>query len=405
MDQKQNSALRYAGWNLFRSSSRDHVVPGVSPGRKLQRFRIDEAMPARGTMEDAVAVSLEERAAVSASISSRRVEVDRGEDVATGEMKYFTARISNDVVTPPNTPTDFPVVVGIAPFDGYLTEFNATGLGSDNFGISVAVRTSSGGTMFTSFEGPDTLVDVDFIEPDFFPVHFSYSAAGSGVLRRGRVPILAGDQIIFVLRTSTAFAIRGADLLCTVGLEGVNLGRVGSRVASASFDSSIRLNAAANREAAAAAARLQLEREKTRRLEIEMQAKLALADKLGTRTQVQTRQAPDPPPAPYKSSAFTPSDGAGKTFVASWMPNENSIGYLIPDPPRGGKVNVFGDRYSVFDITGKLVSQGPVELVRSQDQIPPSSRLSQNIRTTLSPDTKLSQAQIIATRSGVSPFG
>lgn len=405
MDEKQNSALRYAGWNLFRSSSRDHVVPGVSPGRKLQRFRIDEAAPARGVMEEAVAVSLEQRQAAASVLSQRRSSVSGGEDVITGEMKYFVGRISNDVVTPPNVPTDFPIIVGVAPFDGYLTEFNATGLGSDNFGISVAVRTSSGGTLFTSFEGPDTLVDVDFIEPDFFPVHFAYSAAGSGVLRRGRVPIFAGDQIILVMRTVTAFAIRGADVLCTVGLEGVNLGRVGSRVASASFDSSIRFNAAANREAAAASARLALEREKTRRLELEIQGKLALADKLGTRSKVETTKAPPPPPAPYKASPFTPQDGAGKTFVPAWMPNENSIGYLIPDPPRGGKVNVFGDRYSVFDLTGKLVSQGPVELVRSQDQIPPSSRLSSNVRTTLSPDTRQSQADILATRRGESAFG
>jgi hypothetical protein len=87
------------------------------------------------------------------------------------------------------------------------------------------------------------------------------------------------------------------------------------------------------------------------------------------------------------------------------MPNENSIGYLVPTPPRGGKVNTFGDEYSVFDITGKLIDRGKVELVRSQDQIPPSSRLSPNIRTTLSPDTRASQAAIQATRSGESAFG
>ena len=405
MDEKQNSALRYAGWNLFRSTSRDHVVPMVSPGRVLQRIRINEAVPVRGVVDDLVAVSLEDRAAVAAAVKERRSRVSDSDDIPTGLMKYFPVQIRNQFATPNGVNTDEEFNVITVPFDGYLKEFIANRNGSDTGGQMVAIRTSSGGTLFRSFWLPRTAFPLVSSEPDFV----NFDDFGTGVynveLRGGHIPVFAGDIITAVLRNTIGTAAEGARLFFTIGIESVILGSAGSRASMSAFRASASQSATAARAAQASADKLAIEREKTRRLELEIQGKLALADKLGTRSKVETTKAPPPPPAPYAESTVSPTDGAGKTFVSAWMPNENSIGYLVPTPPRGGKVNTFGDEYSVFDITGKLIDRGKVELIRSQDQIPPASRLSPNLRTTLSPDTRLSQAQIEATRAGVSPFG
>lgn len=405
MDAERNSALRFHGWNVFRSSSRDHMIPSVSPGRVLQRIRIAEAFPVRGVEEGAEAASLDLRAQIAAAGAERRSRVTGAEDIPLGQMQYIPALLRNTVATINNVAVDEEFVIGIAPYDGYITEFIANRNASDFGGQRVAIRTSSGGTMFRSFDNNVGVTPSPFMEPDFIP--FDY--AGTGIfgpeLRRGKVAVFAGDQIIAVLRNTLAGAVGAARLFVTVGIEAVVLGSAGSRASLSAFSASAAQQAKANRDAAAAADRLAIERERTRRLELEIQGKIALADKLGAKSKAESRKAPEPPPAPYKDTPFTPTDGAGKTFVSAWIPNENSIGYLIPTPPRGGKVNTFGDEYSVFDITGKLIDRGKVELVRSQDQIPPASRLSSNIRTTLSPDTRQSQADILATRRGESAFG
>jgi hypothetical protein len=381
------------------------MIPQVSPGRVLQRIRIQSAFPAGSVFEGVQAVSLEDRASMETARLERRRVVSGGEDIPLGQMQYFPALLRNTVPTVNNVAVDEEFTIAIAPYDGYVTEFIANRNASDFGGQRVAIRTSSGGTLFRSFDNDVGVTPSPFMEPDFIP--FDY--AGTGIfgpeLRRGKIPVFAGDRVIAVLRNTLAGAVGAARLFVTIGIESVILGNAGTRASVSAFAASAAQQAKANRDAAAAAERLAIERERTARAKLEIDARLKLAELAQTTQKVKTTLPPPPPPAPYAESMVSPTDGAGKTFVSAWMPNENSIGYLVPTPPRGGKVNTFGDEYSVFDITGRLIDRGKVELVRSQDQIPPASRLSPQIRTTLSPDTKLSQAQIEATRRGVSPFG
>ena len=88
-------------------------------------------------------------------------------------------------------------------------------------------------------------------------------------------------------------------------------------------------------------------------------------------------RAPTPPPPPrVRPAPAEPPAGAGQTFVSAWNPSFGSIGYLVPDPPRGGKVNVFDNTYTVWDITGKNVGSGPIIPVASDGDIPPGARIS-----------------------------
>lgn len=405
MDGAKNSAVRYQGWNVFRSSSRDHMVPSVSPGRVLQRVRIQQAFPVAGVVEGVEALPLDVRASLSAAVAERRRGVPQGEDVPLGLMQYFPCNVANTVATGVNVNTDEEFRVIVVPFDGYIKEIIANRNASDAGGQMLAIRTSSGGTLFKSFWSTLAALPNVSNEPDFI----NFDQVGTGVynieLRGGHIPVYAGDIITAVLRNTTAHLVGGARLFFTIGIEQVLLGSAASRVAVSAFGASGAQQAKAARDAALSAERLAIERERTARLKLEVEARLKLAELNRTTEKVKATLPPPPPPAPYAESAFTPESGQGKTFVSSWMPNENSIGYLIPTPPRGGKVNTFGDEYSVFDITGKLVDRGKVELVRSQDQIPPAARLSPNTRTTLSLDTRQSQADILATRRGESAFG
>jgi len=405
MDAEQNSALRFKGWNVFRSSSRDHMVPSVSGGRVLQRLRIQEAFPVSG-VSSGVAVELDQRTEQAAVVSERRSRISGGEDVAQGITQYLAIAFRNSIVGGVGADfTEETVLVGTVPFTGYITELIARASGSDFGAFVVAIRSSSGQTMFKGLESNNNPLARTFLEPDFVPFGFNISGNDSYNIRDLRMPVFVGDVISMVVRMTNSALINSLNLNLILGVEAYVLGSESSRAAVSAFGVSASQMAKANRDAQASADRLAIEREKTARMKMELDARLKLADMAKTGAKVKQTLPPPPPPAPYADSPFTPQSGEGKTFVSSWMPNENSIGYLVPTPPRGGKVNTFGDEYSVFDITGKLIDRGKVELVRSQDQIPPSSRLSPNIRTTLSPDTRQSQADILATRRGESAFG
>lgn len=405
MDRVANVALRDRGWNVFRSASRDHVVPQVSPGRVLQRIRIAQALPAAGTVEG-VAVPLEVRERVA---TERRESVSRlrgMEDQPLGVMQYFSALLHNQAAGAVNgVALDESFVIGIAPFDGWLREVVMDPNAGDFGGFRVAVRTSSGGTFFRGFDQSGLGAFFEFIGPDFIPTDARGTGQYKVEVRGGKVPVFAGDQIIAVVRNTNGKAANAARIQLLVGVEAVILGSAGSRAAASQFAAAFEASRIANREAAANAGRLAIEQERTRRAELEAQARLELARLAQVRQRVESRETVPPPPRPLEAAPTAGVDGAGKTFVSAWLPNANSIGYLIPDPPRGGKVNVFNDTYSVFDVTGKLVDQGKVELVRSTDQIPPDARVSRNLGARPSGAIRQEQQAILATRAGASAFG
>jgi len=187
----------------------------------------------------------------------------------------------------------------------------------------------------------------------------------------------------------------GAGIL---GFEGFILARPGSQAASSMFGAlTIEARRAAT-EAAAQSSRFSIEVERTRRAEIEAKARVDVAaikaapappsggfignpyNSILLNPQFAptlARQAPRPAPPPRVIPPKPESpEGTGKTFVSAWNPSFGSIGYLIPDPPRGGKVNVFDNRYTIWDISGRNVGQGPIEPIRSDAEIPPGARIS-----------------------------
>lgn len=62
---QSNRELQDSLWRVWRSATRDRVIPSVGPGRVLQRVRIMEALPVGGVMVGAAeALGEEERAEV-----------------------------------------------------------------------------------------------------------------------------------------------------------------------------------------------------------------------------------------------------------------------------------------------------------------------------------------------------
>jgi hypothetical protein len=377
MELAEDENLRQQGWRVFRSASRDRMIPLVGAGAQLQRIKIGEALPVMGVFEG-VALPLEEREARhTAKVEEMRRAPD-GEDVPTGIMQYFTQVLFNTSVgAVNNVPTDDVVVVGVAPFDGWLREFTADPSGGDASGNRVAVRTSSGGTLFRGFHQSGlTPGQTQLLSPDFIALDGRGSGLFKPELRGGKVPVYAGDQILVVVRNTNGLAALQMRIVVNIGIEAVFLGSVGRRASVANFSAVNAQVIAANRESARQAGMLAIEQEKTRRVELAAQAEAALlAQKLSA---VQAAQSARPPvPAPRVTAPKPePPDGTGKTFVSAWNPSFGVIGYLIPDPPRGGKVNVFDNKYSVFDITGKLIEQGAIEPIRTDADIPPGARLS-----------------------------
>ena len=393
MDLVQDESLRQQGWRVFRSSWRDRNVPLTSPSKVLQRIKIATAFPVEGVTEGAAA-PVDLREAVSGARAAALLRTAGGEDVALGVMQYFSTILHNRVAGAVNgVPLDEEFIIGVAPFDGWLKEISADDTGGDQGGFRIAVRTSGGGTLFKGFDQTDLLLFTEFLEPDFLP----FDARGTGNyvidLRNGKVPVYAGDQIVVVLRNTNGKAVNASRARVEIGIEAVTFGSLARRASNANLSLSMSQANAANRAVAADQLRLQIEQEKTRRQVLADQADLAKIQAIaGAKLAAARAPVPAPPPRAVRPPR-EPLDGEGKTFVSAWNPSFGCIGYLIPDPPRGGKVNVFDNKYSVFDITGKLVEQGQIQPVRTDQDIPPGARLSAVSSGVLSPAMALELAK------------
>jgi len=403
------------------------MIPVTGSGRTLQRIALKAVLPVAGVGEGVV-LSAEERAAIAAMQASRRAGVGTGEAQPLGIMQYLHFTVSN---TNPGLvlgdPVDSEHIIGVAPFDGWMREVLLDGTLSGATLPSVAIRTSSGGTWFRSFEDGQFPITTEFLEPDFGRLNFPFPTGQRVELRGGKVPVYAGDQILVTLRDQNATPAGVLFVAGYIGFESVVLARPGTQAATSQF---LALNTAAinaARDQASNAGRLALEREKTKRAALEAEARvkvaqLALETKRAASVpmanpfnrvavsqrgqQLQQARQPVTVPQPAFGSEAPPStSGKGKTFVSAWMPNQNSIGYLIPDPPPGGKVNVFGDTYTIWSASGQNLGQGKVELVRNESEIPAESRVSRNLGVSLSPEIKAQQQAILTTRAGGSAFG
>jgi len=371
-----NENLRQHGWRVFRSSTRDRNIPLTGAGRALQRVRIAEALPVLNVYEG-VAIPLDERIARAAEAQAvADVARPKAEGLGLGESKsiFFNLVTVTGNPDPVNANDEF-FEVGIAPFDGFISEliFNTSIAG---VALGYAFRTSAGQSVFS---GRDFFVPAPFT-PGFAPDYIRQMLEGiiSPIMQLTdlRVPVYAGDRIIIAVRETPFFAVGQGLAAGVIGLESMIMGNLSARATVSAYSASAADGARAAREAAANQAKLDIEREKTRRVQIEQEAMTA---RLHVAANVKAVEQRSPAPAPVPRVVApkpAPPDGTGKTFVSAWNPSYGMIGYLIPDPPRGGKVNVFDNKYSVFDITGRLTEQGPIVPVRSDQDIPPGAQLS-----------------------------
>lgn len=402
LDPEVNRALRDQGWRVFRSSTRDHLVPVTGLGRTLQRIVFARVLP-DPTVREGIALSTEEQAQQARLREGAFKELTATVDQPLGIMKYIHFDVTNqDAGVLLGAPTDSEIEVGVAPFDGWLREVLLDGSNSGATLPHVAIRTSGGGTFFQSFSqnvSPDT---TSFLEPDFVRLNTAQIQDRRVILRGGKVPVFAGERIFVVLRDinqTAAFILR---VVGSVGFEAVILARAGSAAAQSQFLALIGEERAATRLASAQATAVQIEsirlaqeREKTERAKVAAQAaqvtpRSSTFDVFNPFQQVLTlesaqptvqRAASPPPPAPRVIPPKpAPPEGAGKTFVPAWVPTTGSIGYLIPEPKAGQRVTVFDNKFTVWDVTGRAVSSGPVEMVSAAQGIPEGSRVSRELR-------------------------
>lgn len=427
----RDELIRLHGWDCFRSSSRDHMVPFTSGGRVLQKIKINASLPS-GDVQVGVVLSDEERAARAAAQVEAARSLRQTQAEPLGIMQYFSFNVTNtNAGAVFGEPTDSETVIGIASYDGWLKEIDLDANSSGATRPAVAIRTSSGMTWFKGFSDQNFPVSSEFLAPDFVQMNRTSFADARVHLTNGKVPVYAGDEIIIVLRDFNNTPAGVLDCIGLIGLEHVILARPGSQAAESQYRvlNTAAINAA--RDASNNAGRLALEREKTRRAEIEAQARVKVAElaqqnkrpagvpmnnpfnqvllEPGSQPTLQ-RRAPVVPPKPILEAPPAQAEGGkGKTFVSAWTPNDNSIGYLIPDPPPGGKVNVFDGKYTIWSASGQNLGSGPVENVRTDADIPANSRISRNLGTTPSPSMQLSTftpgegfspTQLVQTASG-----
>jgi len=394
----ENEALRVKGWRVFRSSSRDRVIPGTGAGAHLQRIKISEALPVEGVFEG-VAQPVEARN-VAADLRAQAEAKARAAaaEIPLGVTRHIVYDLTTQVGNP--DPVNFgeeTFVIGIAPFDGFLTEMFLQ-LQGGAVVQGIAFRTTTGQTVFSTRDFSAIVPGFGGAEPDFLmPFDLNVTPAPFQ-LNRLKVPVYAGEEVFAVVRLGPAFPAGSQIGAGVIGFEGFILARPGSAAAQAQFGS---LSAAARQAATEAtkwAGMLALEREKTTRAtEVERlkteraaivsQPRQASGGFIGNpyetpritdaMTNAVQRQAPTPPPPPrVVRPPATPPEGTGLTFVSAWNPSFGSIGYLIPDPPRGGKVNVFDSKYTIWDITGKNIGEGQIIPVATDQDIPPGAKIS-----------------------------
>lgn len=376
MELAQDEELRQQGWRVFRSSTRDRLVPSTSPPAKLQRVKIGVALAALGVTEGAV-VSAAERDAYAALIRNPNLQEREPPWAGPGETKYIHFNVQN---VNPNTvpqPDEF-IVLGTSPFTGFLTEFTLTFFQSP-ISVAMAIRNTGGYTMSQSFSNFPVIPGTLSLGPDFFdPFFIAQSALGNGrTVERQQMPVQAGDEIIMVLRQVSPVNPGQQQARGWIGIEEMRN----------QVDLAQTLSIAQRRRQRAELLRTDVENAEMRR-QITAQAIIqrdseVVSGLLFPPFRAPAAQAavaarvPAPRPAPRVAAPKPePPAGSDKTFVSAWNPSFGMIGYLIPDPPRGGKVNVFDNKYSVFDITGKLVAQGQIEPIATDADIPPGASIS-----------------------------
>jgi len=402
MELDDNEALRSQGWRVFRSSSRDRVIPASGLGAQLKRIKIHEAFPVASVGVGAEAVGLEERSERARDFAERgAAAVEVGADRPLGLTQYipFAAWRDPNIFAITNG-VETSTVIGIAPFDGFLSEllFAVGGVGTMNF----AIRSSGGQTMFTAIDDASASALVLSLAPDFTDIVTSIPAGVPTTLRNLRMPVFAGEELTFVSRIPLDPGAGTQLLNGILGFESFVLAPSGTKVAASQFLALTAASREGAREAGTNANRLAVERERTERVRLETEsrrevARLAVeARQVGQRNltnpfnnvllsesalrQLASRSAPRAPAPRVPAPPRVPLEGAGKTFVGAWNPSFGSIGYLIPDPPRGGRVNVFDSKYTIWDISGRNVGSGQIVPVRSDGDIPPGARLSQVAR-------------------------
>lgn len=421
-----NEELRLDGWDVFRSSSRDHMIPMTSGGRALQRIKMAEALPTLGVIQG-VAVSDEERAAFAAARDRAESEVlgrmSRGGAIET-RYRYFV--ISNLTAVAVGIGEE-EVEIALAPFTGVVNEvgFHTVGIGGS---AVIALRTDNGVSFFKS-ESNDGFASVgvdcgpDFVNPFLIGVN---NSTPRSELKNLRIPVISGERVLMVLRMPAPTAIGGVAIEGYIGFSTGSVGSFDQRVLSSVVDARHERSVDADRAARELEARLAIEREKTRRVQLEADARIKAAQLAlegrrvkGIREQatinellsqraaqerLRSRAPVVPPPPAFAAPPAQATGGKGQTFVQSWMPQQGALGYMIPDPPPGGRVNVFNDRYTIWDQFGGKVGEGPVQPVQNTSQIPQDARMSRNISVTPSADIKATQRDILFTRSGQSAF-
>lgn len=398
MTLSEDEGLRLHGWRVFRSSTRDRVIPMTSVGMKLSRIRINEALPVGG-VDVGFSLSEDERIAI-ANQHKLDLALARAESASKslGITKFMHYTVLTTLANPSATEEfDETIDVGTAPFDGFLTEF----ISSQAFGadlIALAIRSSGGESMFRSFTNYAAGTAQAAVRPDFLSFAAFLGANHEVTMRNLHMPVFAGESILFVARVRGAAAAGQQLPFITLGFESFTLAKAGSAAAVSQFESLAEDQRLAARQLSEDAARLQLQKQKDsaalERAKIDLEiAKLKSQGSPGPTglqvpgfnqvlslqtalEQLQSRAAPVPPPKPKPPPPVPEIDGTGMTFVRSWMPSHGQIGYLIPDPPRGGKVTVFDNKYNIWDISGRNIGSGWIQGVNVEADIPPGARIS-----------------------------
>lgn len=372
-----------------------------------------EALPVSGVMVGGEALSLSDRAALAEQRTSLVAKVQSSaDDRRLGLTRALVYNLYSVTGNPSNSVAaveEIPLFT--VPFDGFITEVNLE-LSGGATPYALGFKTSSGQSFFSTLDMGVVIPTGGTPEPDMLPLG-AYSITNSRLeLRNLRVPVFGGEQIIARALENPLFP-GGAQMGSGVMVcEAYLFAQPGSAAAMSQFGALLTQTARANSDAQRYASQIEIERERTRRAQLEAQARievaklaaqkpvqasntglnpfnLVLADR-AAQSRVQSRAPVLPPPQPAFAPPSATLDGAGKTFVAAWAPTANSIGYLVPNPPPGARVNVFDGKYTIWGASGAKLGEGLVENVRTDAEIPAEARVSRNLGVTPSSSMALS---------------
>lgn len=379
MDLIPNAMLKARGWTVFRSSSRDRLIPLTSLGSVAQRIRLNDALPAAG-------VAVGEAVLSDADVQARL----EAEQAVTIRLRNQVQQGSQSMGVRQEVQTNIPtlggpgIVIGenqfnvfTAPSDGWVVSVAHNFTGNQN---RLALRTTTGQTFFIGRGGSNNVGNTPSIAPDFSELA---TVAPNWGTENVRIPLLAGEEVtaIFdsVAATPDTQHIGFVKLIFEYAVGGVSqAARFGADFGEVRI--AMRQQAQQSAKLASDQLRLEIERERTRRAQLEAQARASEVARIPAAAPKVASRAPVQPPPLFASEAPTAEGGGkGKTFVSAWMPSNGYVGYYIPDPPAGGKVNVFDGRYTIWDVGGRNVGSGPVEWVRQDQQLQEGTRISRNL--------------------------